>query len=190
MKPILIAVLACLVGIGLPSATTASGPPAVGHPLPAIELPVPADAAQRQYLGLAAGEKTFTIGRIRAQVVIIEIFSMYCPHCQREAPTVNDFFREIEADPKLKGKVKLIGIGAGNSLYEINFFRKKYAVPFPLFPDSKFDIHKKIGEVRTPYFMAVKIAPDGSQSVFFSRLGGAQDAGILLKDLMNKVLAP
>ncbi len=187
MKPIIMVALAFLAAAVLPCATTAAGPPAVGRPFPDIRLPVPADEAQRHYLDLAAGEKTFTIGQIRARVVIIEIFSMYCPHCQREAPAVNALFRRIEADSKLKGKVKLIGIGAGNSAYEVDFFRQKYAVSFPLFPDGKFDVHKKLGEVRTPYFVAVKIDPDGSNRVFFSRLGGAQDAAVLLKELMEQV---
>lgn len=170
-----------------PCSVAASGPPAVGQPFPDFQLPVPADTGQLQYLGLTGEAKSFTIGQIQAGVVIIEIFSMYCPHCQREAPTVNDFYRRIEANPKLRGKVKIIGIGAGNSAYEVNFFRKKYTVPFPLFPDAKFVIHKRLGEVRTPYFIAVKIASDGSNSVVFSRLGGAQDAAVLLKELLHQV---
>lgn len=51
-------------------------PPAVGGDLPAIILNVPENSDLQQYLGVS-GKKTFTIPEIKAEVVIIEIFSMY-----------------------------------------------------------------------------------------------------------------
>jgi len=187
---ILSGVFAVVLAAAVGESPAASGPPVVGRPLPAIELPTPADAAQRRYLGLEPGAKTFRIGQIRAKVVIIEIFSMYCPHCQREAPTVNALYRRIESDPTLSDRVRLIGIGVGNSTYEVNFFRRKYKVSFPLFADADFVIHKQLGEVRTPYFLAVQIEPGGATRVLYSRLGGAEDAGALLRELMQRLSAP
>ena len=144
--------------------------PEKGEQLPTMNLPVPKSPDERAYLGLS-GSGSFKIPQIKAKVVIIEIFSMYCPYCQKDAPGVNDFYRLIENNPDIKNKIKLIGIGAGNSSYEVDVFKKTYQVPFPLFPDKDFTIHKACGEVRTPYFMVVKINEDGTHQIVHTQLG-------------------
>jgi peroxiredoxin len=167
-----------------PILTLAASPPQKGDALPDVSLAIPEDPAHRDYLGLAGGGQ-FTIPQIKAKAVIIEIYSMYCPHCQREAPGVNELYETIEQSPKYKGKFKIIGIGTGNSSFEVEVFRKKYEVPFPLFPDADFSIHKRLGEVRTPYFIGVKIKKDGTNEVFYSRLGGFKNADEFLQLLVN-----
>ncbi|MBW2673979.1 MAG: redoxin domain-containing protein [Deltaproteobacteria bacterium] len=150
--------------------------------MPALKLVVPAERGHRAYLGLPAGE-FFEVGQVKADVVILEIMSMYCPFCQKEAPNLNELYRLIEGNPKLKGRIKLIGIGAGNSSYELKVFREKYQVPFPLTPDRDFQIHLSVGEVRTPYFIGARIEK-GAARVFYSKLGGFEDAGAFLKEII------
>jgi len=54
----------------------AISPPEKGGTFPDIVLPVPADAADRRYLGLPESGK-FKIPDVKARVVIVEVFNMY-----------------------------------------------------------------------------------------------------------------
>ncbi len=154
---------ACFTGM-------AASPPSKGGTLPAIHLPIPKNPAEKEYLGLS-GQGTFKIPQIKTKVVLIEIFSMYCPYCQRDAPIVNELYPLIENNADLKNRIKLIGIGAGNSPYEVEVFKKTYHVPFPLFPDKDFSIHKACGEARTPYLVVVKINEEGTTILLVEQNG-------------------
>lgn len=56
--------------------SAANQPPHEGGVLPTFDLPVPESTQYRQYLGLDQ-KSVFSIADIKAEVVIIEIFSMY-----------------------------------------------------------------------------------------------------------------
>jgi len=170
---ILSGVLIYLIISSFPAVAGAK-PPEKGDVLPEIILPMPQQPELQQYLGLS-GKSSFSIPQVKADVVLIEIFSMYCPYCQREAPAVNTLYNKIESSSHLKKKIKLIGIGAGNSEFEVDVFRKKYTIEFPLLPDNEFVIHKMLGEVRTPYFIGVKLDEGGMPSIFYSKLGSIGD---------------
>ena len=158
--------------------------PAIGESLPPFKLLIPQDARAERYLGLS-GPGQFTIAQIEAKVVIIQIFSMYCPVCQKEAFRVNKLYSTIQKRKDLKDKIKMIGIGTGNTPFEVGFFQKKYEVDFPLFSDENLSIHQILGELRTPYFIGVKINRDGSTEVFYSRLGQFRDVNSFLKRIVE-----
>jgi peroxiredoxin len=159
-------------------------PPAVGERLPPFELPFPHETEAKNYLGLS-GTGKFTIPQIKARVVIIQIFSMYCPVCQKEAFRVNKLYQAIQKRKDLRDKIKLIGIGTGNTDFEVGFYRDKYKVDFPLFSDEDESIYEILGELRTPYFIGVKINRDGSDEVFYSRLGQFRDTSGFLKRIIE-----
>jgi thiol-disulfide isomerase/thioredoxin len=166
------------------STLSASVPPSKGDVLPKINLPIPKSPDDKSYLGLS-GVGNFKIPQIKAKVVIVEVFSMYCPYCQKDAPRINEMYQMIENNPELKNKIKIIGIGAGNSPFEVEVFKKTYHVPFPLFADKDFSIHKVLGEVRTPYFVAIKISDDGTHQIVHSQLGDFQGAEPFLELILK-----
>jgi thiol-disulfide isomerase/thioredoxin len=120
-------------------------------------------------LGITAVGPT-PIATVDAEVLVVEIFSMYCPFCQREAPTINALHALI-GTRGLAGRIKLIGIGAGNSDTEVDIFRKKYAVPFALFSDSAFAVHQRIGQVGTPFFYVLRKNAAKGYDIILTHLG-------------------
>lgn len=184
---IMFAVATLLVGIlaRSPAEAQRSVPPAEGGVFPDITLLAPSGQEARKYLGLKGGEP-FKVGQIKAEMVIFEVFSMYCPHCQREAPNVNELYGIIEGSPDLKGKIKLVGLGAGNSSFEVDLFSKKYNIPFPLIPDADLSLHRTLGEVRTPYFIAVKLYGDGRTKVIYSKVGSPGEPKPFLDLLLQR----
>ena len=73
--PVVALYLSC-VSLVSPPALAVNQLLVVGGVLPRIELPQPQDAATKRYLGLAENQD-FTVSEIEAEVVIIEVFSMY-----------------------------------------------------------------------------------------------------------------
>ena len=184
-KGFMIAVFILLFGTGcltspMPRQSSAQPPPE-GGVFPEIALPVPEDVEARKYLGVDGGE-TFRISDVDAQVVIVEIFSMYCPYCQQEAPRVNELY-DLISQRGLKDKVKIFGIGASNTLYEVNTFKEKYHIPFPLLPDPELTLHRDLGNVRTPYFIVVDLK-NGSRKVVYSKLSSFGDP----KDFLDLIV--
>ena len=152
--------------------------------LAAIELPIPTSDGEKNYLGLS-GNGNFKIGQINGQVLIIEVYSFYCPHCQRMAAQVNDLYSEIQKRSDLKGKIKMIGIGASNSAYEVEQYRERYHVPFPLFPDKELEIAAKLCVKGTPTFIGVKMDGKGLPERFYFGEGGFLDTQKFLAEIVQ-----
>jgi protein-disulfide isomerase len=152
--------------------------------LSAVELPMPGNEQEKSYLGLT-GSGNFTIGQIKAQVLIIEVYSFYCPHCQRSAAQVNELYRKIQERPDIKEKIKMIGIAVTNGTYEVDSYRERYKVPFPLIPDQSMDISQKFGVKGTPTFIGFTVNGKGSPERFYFREGGFEDTEQFLAKIVE-----
>ena len=133
---------------------------AVGAACPAIGLKGPISAETARELGLPAKKAAPALTDIQAPAVILVVYSMYCPYCQREAPDLNALHALIKSRG-LDGKVKLIGLGAGNSDFEVSVYKERYAITFPLFPDPDFEAYTPLGQVGTPFFYTLKRQGEG-----------------------------
>ena len=159
-------------------------PASAGDVLPVIELPVPQDGRLQEYLGVS-GAGLFSVNQIKADIVIIKLFSVYCPLCHKDAPKMNQLYAKIESNAELKGRLKLIAIGAANSIQQVAQFREEYDLKFPVFADGDASIHRQLGSVKFPYYMAVKLDSGHNARIFYARLGQIEDTDPFLKLILR-----
>ena len=79
----------------------------------------------------------------------------------------------------------MLGIGVGNSPFEVNIFRKKFNVVFPLFDDKGYSVANRLEGVLTPHFFGMIIDGKGGYRVFYSQDGGFENADDFLNNLMK-----
>ncbi len=140
--------------------------------LPSVSLSTPASAADRAYLGLkGAPGSAFTIADIDADLLLIMLFSMYCPLCQEKSPAINALYKKLKTVSRPDLKVVMIGIGANNSNFEVNLFRQRHHIQFPLFADRDGKIYSRLEGKATPDFIGYK-RDDKQQFTFILRQSG------------------
>ena len=129
-----------------------------GDSFPETPLPIPPDPGSQKYLG-ALGENNFTLKEIGADLIVVEILSVYCHSCQRQIKAYNQLYDLIEKDPRTRDRIKMIGIAAGNSWAEVTHFIEQYNARFPIIPDPQYHVYNAIGETRAPFTIYVRQQP-------------------------------
>jgi peroxiredoxin len=153
------------------------------------KLQPPDDPGALPALGIKKNGGPVMLKDIDGSVIIVEIFSMYCPFCQRHAPATNALYQAIKSDPGTRDKVKLLGIGVGNTPFEVNFFKKKYGIQFPLFSDENSSVLNSLTGVKTPYYFGFRKNGESLQ-VVYTQQGAFDDAKTFLKTVLDKAGQP
>ncbi|TKJ28445.1 hypothetical protein CEE39_10090 [bacterium (candidate division B38) B3_B38] len=144
-----------------------------GDLFPRYTFPPPTSSQDLTYLGLSQG-KAFILGDIQADLIVLELLNIYCTSCQKQASIYNEVFDLVERDPIMKGKVKWMGVGVGNNEREVESFRKRKRVPFPIVTDTHFDFYEAVGGpggIRTPFTILVRKDEKGRGIVVDSHMG-------------------
>ena len=162
------------------------GPKAAFRALSALTLYAPEDDGERRYLGLKDAQEKISLGQISAEILIVEIFTMYCPHCQRHAPKANDLYRAIDSRREFRNRIKMIGIGIGNSPYEVQLFKEKYSPPFPMLDDRNSAVMGAMEGILTPHYLGLRIKNDSTLEVFYSKSGAFSDAEAFLDMIVKE----
>lgn len=165
-----------------------------GDALPTHTFRYTLASQDRDYLGVSQGffaflsTKDFTLQSIPAEILVIEFFNNYCTSCQAQAPILNTAFTKIMQDETLKGKVRFIGIGAGNNSKEIERFKKDKQVPFPLIPDADFGFYNAVGDPGgTPFTIITKRTSQGL-TVISSHMGLVKEPGYFVQQIQEAAM--
>jgi len=139
----------------------------------------PPDSAQTQtYLGLDA-VKPFKVTDVKAKIVIIELMSAVCPHCQANAPIMNNIYKIVQADSGL-ADVKVIAIAIADDKAGVEAFKKQFKTPFPVLLDENHEIKSSMSGMGTPTTMVVST---GDAKVLFTHPGVIPDADKFVKQV-------
>ncbi|MBF0302134.1 MAG: TlpA family protein disulfide reductase [Desulfamplus sp.] len=139
---LLLSVIMCSVSI--------AAQPKAGDTIPPLTLPVPYDQAGKTALGLSETATTFTLVDLKSELILIEIIGVYCPQCFKQAPGFNNLYARLNKG-KMKGRVTMFALAAGGTDGEIEQLLKSGQYKFPVVRDDKYEIHKILGEPKTPF---------------------------------------
>ncbi len=160
----------------------------IWDPFPAIELQGNPTPDELQYLGVAQKNR-FSLKDIAAKIVLVEFFNKFCPHCQQQAPILNQLYHKIQQDSLLQTQVRMVGIGVGNNQRQIEMYRAEKSIPFPLFADPNYQFHDDIGRPRTPFIVLFKKTGTDEGHVAATYMGLVAESDTLLQAL-RQLLSP
>jgi len=123
---------------------------AVGDFFPACRLMLLDYQKDRDYLQINHVERNFTLEDVHSDYIFIEIYNELCSACVNEVKTYKALYRMLLGDAFLRGKVKMMGIGAGSKKRSAAKFRKQKNIAFPLFADEKREIFNCLGKPVLP----------------------------------------
>ena len=149
----------------------------------AISLDMPTDYRMASYLGFFKPKKSFLLTEIKADILVANVFQTRCPHCQELTKELIELYRLVEKEG-LFHKIKFIGLGYGEDFLEVEYFKKRYAIPYPLFADP---LANKVKVKNIPVVFVLKMTPAGAK-VLYEFYGIIPDAKDLL-EIMRKDLA-
>jgi len=158
-----------------------------GDAFPEIALKTPSQAKDRTYLGISGGDQ-FKVTDLKAEVILVEIFDVYCLPCQKQAPLYKQLFGLIQSNPTARDQIKMVGIAVGNDASEIKKFQDHFQVPYPIISDPKGILHEAVGGPPAPFSVIVRKDPGGKSAlVADAHLGLNNDMPGLFKQLQSLV---
>ena len=149
-----------------------------GSRLPEFKLNMPDSPSIDAYLEMK-GMRTFFWSQIPAKLILIEFFSVFCPKCQENAPTHNRLYKIIMDDKELSKDIRMIGIALSSQSKQVDVFKEKFKVGFPLFADLQGEIQAKTKVSSVPLTLLV----DKSGKVIMSYPGIMKDLDAFLLEL-------
>lgn len=160
---------------------------AVGDYFPACRLMLLDFQKDREYLQITHVERNFTLEDVHSDYIFIEIYNELCSACVNEVDTYKALYRMLLEDAFLRGKVKMMGIGAGSKKRSAAKFRKHKNIVFPLFADEKREIFNCLGKPVLPVSYLVQ-RQAGKRKIRLIQSGHIGSAEKLLAEIKSAVV--
>ncbi|MBU1206776.1 MAG: hypothetical protein KKH04_07610 [Proteobacteria bacterium] len=142
----------------------------------------------QKFFGLVKADSS-SLKEAKAELIVLEYLNKYCFSCQLQAPVMNQVFTMVDKDPQLKGRIKFLGIGAGNNQREVDSFRAEKKILFPIVPDPKFLAYEAIGDPgATPFTLFIR-KTDSGHLVAHIKVGLTKDPEKILKEINDSLKA-
>ncbi|HSB06234.1 MAG TPA: hypothetical protein VLK23_13670 [Thermodesulfobacteriota bacterium] len=126
-----------------------------GTLFPHLTFPNRFKAEEKRYLGV--GEKAvLSLANIQADVLVIQFLNTNCVYCIKSVSSLNEIFETIEQEQNLSKRIKIIGIGAGDTPVEVATFKEQHAVLYPIIPDTEFKAYKAVKEPTVPFIVITR----------------------------------
>lgn len=127
-----------------------------------ITLTMPDDYRMAAYLGFFSPAESFRLSDIKARILVAEVFQTRCSHCQNQIDDLKEFY-DLISQEGLFHQVKIIGLGYGDDLFEVEKFARHYSIPFPLFADPQ---GRKVRVENIPVTFILELTPEGAQVLY------------------------
>ena len=160
---------------------------AVGDFFPACRLMLLDYQKDRDYLQISHVARDFTLEDVHSDYIFIEIYNELCSACVNEVDTYKALYRMLLEDAFLRGKVKMMGIGAGSKKRNAARFRKQKNISFPLFADEKREIFECLGKPVLPVSYLVQ-RQAGKRKIRLIQSGHIGNAEKLLAEIKSAVV--
>lgn len=139
------------------------------------------------YLGISR-KASFNFREITGTLIIVDLTNTYCFNCKKNIPILNEVYKTIQNHSTLKGKVKIVGIAIGNTIKEIESFKKEYKPLYPLVVDPHFAAHKALGSPRVPYILYIRSNKAGDRIICKTHQG-VLDSSVSVMNDINKLIS-
>lgn len=150
-----------------------------------VEFEKPQSQAALNYLGLAQDKNILTLNEINAPVLVVEIFSVSCPHCQHAAKNFESLYELIQKR-WLSEKIKILGIAMNSLNFEVEVFKQKNGIQFPLVADPKNCAFRIVGsKFAYPHVLVLRRDDSGKFITVYSKSKETREG----KDMLETILS-
>lgn len=141
------------------------------------------------YLGIVQRSADFVLSDVRAEFILLKYYGEHCSQCVKEAPLYNRLFTMITQDDWLGPRMKMIGIGVGDSRRSVLRFRSAHGVAYPLLADERRTAFDSAGGGEIPLLYLLRVLPDARLQVLLYHEGHMQDLETLFTAIKSTAQA-